>query len=176
MSSQIIRFPSLVDHNLEERSEIQTNERRSSVRQTWESFSWTDRDLQMLKRKEYNMSDLDEVLRGLKGLKGFIAAAVANADSGMALATLGGGAFDIDVAAAANAQVIKSKLEAMDALGFSGKEKIEDILITLNSQYHLIRLFDKDPSIFLYIALDKSQSNLALARRGLAKAEQALDF
>lgn len=123
------------------------------------------------------MSDLNNLLAELQSIKGFIAAAVADADSGMAMATLEGNqSFDINVAAAANAQVIKSKLEAMDALGFGNKERIEDVLITLNSQYHLIRLSNKDPSIFIYIALDKAQANLALARRGLAKAEQKLDI
>lgn len=174
MKSKVVRFPRLIDEDTELSPPISPQE---DTRQTIESFLWTYESLDKHLTHEKTMQDLDQLMSTLQTIKGFIAAAVANATSGMTMQTSGGNAnFDIEVAAAANAEVIKAKLEAMDALGFSGKEHVEDILITLDSQYHLIRLYKKDPSIFIYLALDKSSSNLALARRTLLKAEESLDF
>ena len=57
-------------------------------------------------------------------------------DSGMSLGSVGGG-LDLDVAAAGNTQVVRAKMETMSELGLEGN--IEDILITLNDAYHVIR-------------------------------------
>ena len=59
----------------------------------------------------------------------------------------------------------------LEALGI--KESIEDILITLDRQYHLIRLLSRGGSqLFLYLALDRSRANLALARHSLRGIER----
>ena len=47
------------------------------------------------------------------------------------------------------------------------KDTIEDILITLGKQYHLLRPLTRHDGLFLYSVLDRSKSNLALARRSL---------
>ena len=51
---------------------------------------------------------------------------------------------------------------------------IEDILITLGKQYHILRPTANKDGLFLYLVLDKSKSNLALARRKTAEVEQTL--
>ena len=53
---------------------------------------------------------------------------------------------------------------------------IDDILITLSKQYHLIRPVASKPGLFLYVVLDKNKSNLALARRKVQEIEQSLSF
>jgi hypothetical protein len=98
-------------------------------------------------------------------------------DSGMMLGSAGGGTeLDLEIAAAGNTEVVRAKMNTMQQLGL--KEKIEDILITLGSQYHLIRLIDdsKASGLFFYLALSKSQANLAMARRQLGEIESQLSL
>ena len=60
----------------------------------------------------------------------------------------------------------------MNSLGL--KTELEDILITLGDQYHIIRPMVKQKGLFIYIVLDKKNSNLALARRKVMNVEEAL--
>lgn len=109
----------------------------------------------------------------LQDITGFIGGCVVDADSGMMLAAVGGGnGFDLEVAAAANTEVVKAKLRAMQALGLA--DAIEDILISLGTQYHLIRPMAKNPAIFIYVAVDRKTANLALARTQVKAVEGAL--
>ncbi|MFF4233178.1 hypothetical protein [Streptomyces sp. NPDC001820] len=109
-------------------------------------------------------------------IEGALGAALVDYTSGMALGTIGGGKdLDLTVAAAGNTDVVRAKLRTMEQLGL--KEDIEDILITLGSQYHMIRLLKGRGTngLFLYIALDKQRANLAMARHQLRKIEAELE-
>jgi len=70
--------------------------------------------------------------------------------------------------------VMKAKEKTMKDLGL--KDKIEDVLITLTSQYHLIRpLTDASgKGLFIYLVLDKEKANLAMARFKLASIEKSV--
>ncbi|MGY1523925.1 hypothetical protein ACW69C_09170 [Streptomyces sp. MN3] len=112
----------------------------------------------------------------LSSIDGATAAALVDYTSGMALGTLGGGKdFNLEVAAAGNTDVVRSKLRTMELLGL--KEEIEDILITLNSQYHLIRLLKGrgGNGLFLYLVLDAGRANLAMARHQMRRIENDLE-
>ncbi|CAL9385513.1 hypothetical protein OOK44_27885 [Streptomyces cellulosae] len=112
----------------------------------------------------------------MTSVEGALGAAVVDYSSGMALGTLGGGKdLDLTVAAAGNTDVIRAKVRTMELLGLTGQ--IEDILITLESQYHLIRLVTgrSGNGLFLYLVLDKSRSNLAMARHQLKRVEEQLE-
>jgi hypothetical protein len=111
------------------------------------------------------------------GIEGALGAAVVDYTSGMALGTLGGSKnLDLTVAAAGNTDVIRAKVRTMEQLGLKGQ--IEDILITLDSQYHLIRLVTgrNGNGLFLYLVLDKGRSNLAMARHQLKRVEEAIEI
>jgi hypothetical protein len=96
----------------------------------------------------------------------------------MPLGTLGGGKYlDLDLAAAGNTEVVRAKMRTMASLGLD--DTIEDILLTQGKQYHLIRMLknaDGVSNLFLYLALDRSKANLAVARHQLRRIESTLDF
>ena len=119
------------------------------------------------------MTNIDRALDLAANIKGAFAVALVDYDSGMRLGSRGGSPeFDLDVAAPGNSEVVRTKLEVMSKLGL--RESIEDILITLNSQYHLIRPIHgaADEKLFLYLVLNRAQANLAMARRDLRVIEQ----
>ena len=105
-------------------------------------------------------------------IDGAIAAAVVDFASGMLLAGGGSPAVDLEIAAAGNTEVMRAKMKTMKMLNL--QDIIDDILISLGTQYHLIRPLSKHDGLFLYIVLDKSKSNLALDRRGLIEADRRL--
>lgn len=118
------------------------------------------------------MAKLD--LSGLSGIDGFVAAVLVDSDSGMGLATAGGGGINLEVAAAGNAEVVKAKRRVAAALKLN--DGIEDILITLGKQYHMIRPLESNEKLFLYVVLDRTKANLAMARHELKSFEKSLDF
>ena len=112
----------------------------------------------------------------MTAVEGALGAAVVDYTSGMALGTLGGGKdLDLTIAAAGNTDVIRAKVRTMEQLGL--KSRIEDILITLSDQYHLIRLISGrgGNGLFIYLVLDAKRSNLAMARHQLKKIEEELE-
>ncbi|MDJ0613114.1 MAG: hypothetical protein QNJ29_05515 [Rhizobiaceae bacterium] len=107
------------------------------------------------------MASVDESMKELLTIDGAAAVAVVDSDSGMVLGKEGN-AFDLDLAAAGNTEVVKAKLNTMKSLGLA--DSINDILITLSSQYHIITPLPGKATVFMYLVLDKAKSNLALAR------------
>lgn len=122
------------------------------------------------------MADMDTALKEIMDIDGTIGVALVDHSSGMALGIAGGGKeLDLTVAAAGNTDVVRAKLRAMEMLNLS--EKIEDILITLDSQYHLIRPLTSrsGTGLFLYVALRRDRANLAMARHRLKRIESDLE-
>lgn len=118
------------------------------------------------------MSNISESLGQLMTLDGAVACALVDTQSGMALGTAGNtDALNLEVAAAGNSEVIKAKNKVMANLGL--KDEIEDILITLGKQYHLIRLLKEHSNLFIYLVTTKS-GNLALARHKLSSVETGI--
>jgi hypothetical protein len=119
------------------------------------------------------MASVNESLNGLLNIDGAKCAALVDSNSGMMLGSAGSG-LDLEIAAAGNTEVVRAKMKTMKNLGLG--EKIEDILITLGTQYHIIRPVLAKPGLFLYLVLDKAKANLAMARRSCQDTENALAF
>jgi predicted regulator of Ras-like GTPase activity (Roadblock/LC7/MglB family) len=117
------------------------------------------------------MANIRQSLEELLTVDGAMCAAVVDANSGMMLGSSGSG-VDLEVAAAGNTEVVRSKMKVMRQLGLN--DVIDDILITLGKQYHIIRPMSRKEGVFIYFVLDKSKSNLALARRKAQDVEREL--
>jgi hypothetical protein len=117
------------------------------------------------------MADINETLSGLMSIDGAVGTALVDYESGMILGTQGGG-VDLELAGAGNTEVVKAKMKTMESLGIEGA--IEDILITLDNQFHIIRPTQSIDGLFIYLVLDKAKSNLALARRKVQGLEKDL--
>jgi hypothetical protein len=120
--------------------------------------------------------NIETALKEAMDIDGAVGVCLVDWDSGMSLGALGGGKYlDLDVAAAGNTEVVRAKMRTMESLRLD--DNIEDILITLSKQYHLIRLLRNsrnEKGLFLYLVLDRTKSNLALARHNLRRIEAEL--
>ena len=119
------------------------------------------------------MANLNESLQDLMTLEGAQCGAVVDYNSGMLLGSIGSG-VDLELAAAGNTEVVRAKMKTMKSLGLN--DTIEDILITLGKQYHILRPAEKINGIFIYYVLDSSRANLALARRKIADVESKMEM
>jgi hypothetical protein len=113
------------------------------------------------------VATLEQSIQALLAIDGATGAAIVDSNSGMALAQGGHPGFDLSVAAAGNSNVVRAKAQTMAEIGLTGK--IDDILITLDTQYHLINVLNTPGAegLFVYLVLDRAKANLALARHKL---------
>lgn len=102
-----------------------------------------------------------------ENINGFIAVSVTEVETGMSYSSLSVNPnFDPELASAYNLEVVKAKLSAIKALGLD--QKINDILITLTDQIHIIDV-SEDGKYFIYLAVDSKKVNLGLTRATLSK-------
>ncbi len=115
-----------------------------------------------------NEKTLLEVIHKIEAdVGGMIAAAAVDLESGMTLAAKSNRAdFDLSVASAYNSELVKQKLKIMNALNL--KATLEDMLLTLSDQLHLIKMLPRGGS-FLYLAADRQGTNLAILRTAVNK-------
>jgi len=120
-----------------------------------------------------NEKQLLEMFGKIEGdVNGVIATAVVDLESGMTLAAKTNRSdFDLAVASAYNSELVKQKMKIMRALNL--KATLEDMLITLSDQFHLIK-FLPGGSSFVYLAADRSGTNLAILRNAVNKHVGAL--
>ena len=121
-------------------------------------------------------SKMEDALNKAKSeIGGFKAISVVEIESGLSHGSLIiDNKFDLDAASAYNAEVIKAKMKAKNAMGMT-KEKIEIMIIELSSQIHIIQPTSNEKFI-VYMAADKAGSNLGLTRKvmlGVAKDVEA---
>lgn len=106
-------------------------------------------------------------------VNGFIAIAVTEIETGLSFANLSlDPSFDPELAAAYNLEVIKAKLNAVKALNLN--QDIEDILITLSTQIHIIDI-SPNKKFMIYLAADSTKANLGMTRAILKKHKLELE-
>ena len=119
------------------------------------------------------MTAIKDSLDQLMSLDGALACAVVDYGSGMLLGAVGSG-VDMELAAAGNTEVVRAKLKTMKSLGLN--DSIDDILITLGKQYHILRPSARKDGVFVYFVLDKQRANLAMARRKVLDVDKEMNF
>jgi len=115
-----------------------------------------------------NEKQLLEMFGKIEGdVNGVIATAVVDLESGMTLAAKSNRSdFDLAVASAYNSELVKQKMKIMRALNL--RASLEDMLITLSDQFHLLKFLPGGTS-FVYLAADRSGTNLAILRNAVNK-------
>jgi len=99
-------------------------------------------------------------------IPGYIAASLVDLESGMTLGLKSARPdFDLAAASAYNSEMVKQKLKIMKALSI--RTSLEDMLITMGDQIHVIKMIGA--TTFIYLAVDRSLSNIAIVRNVLAK-------
>jgi hypothetical protein len=104
-------------------------------------------------------------------IPGFVAASLVDLDSGMTLGAKSTRAdFDLTAASAYNSEMVKQKLKIMKVLNL--RTTLEDMLLTLGDQIHLIKLVGT--GTFVYLVADRASTNLAIVRNAVTKHAGAL--
>ena len=119
------------------------------------------------------MASIQDSLNALMTADGAVCGALVDSASGMLMGSVGGG-VDMELAAAGNTEVVRAKIKTMRALGLN--DVIEDILISLGKQYHIIRPSARQEGVFIYLVMDRARANLAMARRKTQDADKEMMF
>jgi hypothetical protein len=107
-----------------------------------------------------------------KNVPGFIAVSVAEIQSGISYFSLSVVSdFDPELASSFNLEVVKAKMNAISVLGL--KQSIDNIMITLSSQIHIIDI-SENGEYFIYLAVDSSKANLGMTKALLNKYKKEI--
>lgn len=113
-----------------------------------------------------NSQTIEQSLQLMVKMEGAMAAAVVDSNTGFMLGAISkSSTIDLEYASASNTELYHAKQRIMKSLGI--KEQIEDFLITLETQYHILLPVQHLDGIFIYFVLSKDKGTLALARRRL---------
>ena len=121
-----------------------------------------------------NTDFLNVFLQDMKNnISGFIAVSVTEIETGLSYGSLSVDAnFDAEIASAYNLEVVKAKFKAVKALNLDAD--IEDILITLTNQIHIIDV-SPNKKFMIYLAADSTKANLGMTRAVLRKYKGELE-
>jgi hypothetical protein len=80
--------------------------------------------------------------------------------------------IDMELAAAASAQVLRAHRESARSMGLV--DGVDEIITTAGARHVLIRALQRHPDLFVVALLEKHRTNLALARFQLLEVERSL--
>jgi len=120
------------------------------------------------------MADVQQFLRKAMMIDGAIGVALVDSESGMCIGTKGGKQMDMELAGACSTQVVQANKNVIEQMNLD--ETPEEVLLTMDGQYHLIRLFRENDNVFSYLILNKDACRLALARTQLKSLDEDLSL
>ena len=113
-------------------------------------------------------------LTGMLALEGLLGCAVVDSTTGLVLAgeSRDDRPVDMNVAAAACAQVLRAHRQAARSMGLP--EQIDEVMTSAGPRQQVMRTLSRYPELFLVALLDKHRTNLALVRFQLMDIERGL--
>lgn len=115
---------------------------------------------------------LARFLERLRHLDGYAASMLIDIDSGVMLGGDGDGGIDLQIAAAGYGELIRLERAAVARLG---GDRLEDVVLTMARQYHVLHALPGEPGLLLGVILDRTTASLGLARYALAAADRGDD-
>jgi hypothetical protein len=106
--------------------------------------------------------DAERVLGEVLKIEGAVGAALVQATSGT---VLGQHAVGRGIDMSRTAKIAQDLVQAALRL----RDGIEDIMITVDTQYHVLRPLGTSEDVFVHLILDRERSSLGMARQQLAK-------
>lgn len=116
------------------------------------------------------MSGIDDCLVQAMAIHGAIGASIIDHTTGFAVGSLGRAPTDDpDATWAGTAEIVNVAATGAPFASTRPGDRVEDVIITTLDGYHLIQQVHTvfDSRLVLYLWLDRSQGNLAMARRQL---------
>jgi len=117
------------------------------------------------------MDNIRASLQHLLALDGAICAAIIDTRNGEMLSHVGN-ELDLEAGASSIAAFLRAEIATMTKLNLN--DFIEDVVVTYGHQYHILSPISKNNERFLYFVVDKTESNLGLARREVQNMENIL--
>lgn len=115
------------------------------------------------------MPEPRDTIPKLMALDGCVGCGILDGATGALLAAAGDATVEL---ARACVEAMRAQRRTLQALGRA--ERVEDLLVTLGRQYHLIRPVAANDTLLLYVVLHKARANLAMARHQLTAVERGL--
>jgi predicted regulator of Ras-like GTPase activity (Roadblock/LC7/MglB family) len=113
-------------------------------------------------------------LADMLSIDGLLGCAVVDGTTGLVLAreSREDQPTDLDLSAAASAQVLRAHRLAARNMGLS--DQIDEVMVSAGPRQQVLRTVTRHPDLFLLALLDKQRANLALARYKLMEVEKSL--
>jgi serine/threonine protein kinase len=108
----------------------------------------------------------------LRQISGFLRGWLVDSETGYVMADESGpGRADMDATMSANLGVARANFSAISRSGPNG---VDDIVISLGRQTHLIRPLERAPKVFICVALDRETADPVMARMQVKEVERSV--
>ncbi|MEO6033529.1 MAG: hypothetical protein ABIP61_16830 [Burkholderiaceae bacterium] len=155
-------------------AEASSPERRAGDASAPDTLALGDTAPMLIHRSVLDPRQAQEALATLRSLNGLLGCAVADVNTGLALACERGpdASIDMELAMAGAARLLRVHRQSARAMGLMGR--IDEIMISAGPRQQIIRTVKRHPDLFLMVLFDRHRTRLGLARLKLMGAERLL--